>query len=409
MSRKRCFLLLQGVCSPFFYRLGQALRAAGHQVHKIHFNAGDWLYWPGQPSWTFRGPVADLSAFLADKYRRQGITDQVLFGDCRPIHRPAIELAADYDVRTHVIEEGYFRPYWVSIERNGVNGYSSLPKDPDWYREVAKTLPEYRQGRSFAYSFNIRAFHDVAYHLAGFYNPLFFPGYRTHAPVTAPIEYLGYIKRLPTLRFHRKRDDQLLLTILRKGIPYYLFPLQLSSDAQIRYHSPFADMTEALEHIMRSFALHAPGNTALIIKNHPLDAGLAHYPTILTRLTRQFGLAGRIYYMETGNLPELLNHAAGTVTVNSTVGMSALARRCPTIALSKPIYNIAGLTFQGSLDAFWSNLEKPIGTLFRSFRNTVIHTTQVNGGLYSSGGIEMLAANTVPRLEATRSPLEELL
>lgn len=409
MSKKRNFLLLQGVCSPFFSRLGQALHIRGNQVYKINFNAGDWLYWRGNSSWTYRGLVAGLDDYLSEKYHRHAITDQVLFGDCRPVHRQAINLAAHVGVRTHVIEEGYFRPYWVTIEKDGVNGYSRLPKDPDWYRNVAKGLPEYRQGRSFDYSFNVRAFHDVAYHLAGFYNPIFFPGYRTHAPMTAPIEYFGYIKRLPTLRFHRKRDDALLLTILRKGIPYYLFPLQLSSDAQIRQHSPFADMAEALGHIMRSFSLHAPGNNALIVKNHPLDAGLDHYPTIINRLASKFGLEGRIYYMETGNLPELLNYAVGTVTVNSTVGMTALARHCPTIALSKPIYNIAGLTFQGSLDAFWRNLEKPIAGLYRAFRNTVIHTTQVNGGLYSSQGIEMLAANAVPRLEAEKSPLEELL
>jgi len=409
MRSGRTFLLLQGVCSPFFYHLGRALRQAGHRVHKVNFNGGDWFYWWGQTAWNFQERVQQLPDFLEKKYRRDNITDQILFGDCRPVHRAAVNRAAEFGIRTHVIEEGYFRPYWVTIEHGGVNGYSRLPKDPDWYRSVAKMLPEYRQGAPFPYSFNIRAYHDVLYHLAGLYNPLFFPGYRTHAPMTAPVEYLGYIRRLPTLRYHRKKDDKLLLSLLRHGIPYFLFPLQLSSDAQIRNHSRFANMTEALEYIMGSFARYAPAHTALIIKNHPLDAGLDHYPTIIKRISKRFGLEKRIYYMETGNLPELLNNALGTVTVNSTVGMTALSRRCPTIALSKPIYNIPGLTFQGILDDFWTNLEKPIGGLYRAFRNTVIHTTQVNGGLYSSEGIKMLVKNAVPRLEALRSPLEELL
>nr|WP_320010990.1 capsular biosynthesis protein [uncultured Desulfobulbus sp.] len=409
MNNKRTFLLLQGVCSPFFYSLGKALSQAGHQVYKINFNVGDWFYWRGQSAWAFQERVQQLPNFLLNKYKKYQITDQILFGDCRPVHRAAINRASKFGIRTHVIEEGYFRPYWVTIECDGVNGYSRLPKDPAWYRLVAKKLPEYRQGRSFAYSFNTRAFHDVVYHLAGFYNPLFFPGYRTHAPMTAPVEYLGYIRRLPTLRYHRKKDDTLLLSLLQRGIPYFLFPLQLSSDAQIRHHSRFANMTEALEYIMESFARHAPKHTALIIKNHPLDAGLDHYPTIIKRISKRFDLGGRIHYMETGNLSELLINALGTVTVNSTVGMTALSRRCPTIALSKPIYNIPGLTFQGTLDDFWTNLEKPIGGLYRAFRNTVIHTTQVNGGLYSSEGIAMLVKNTVPRLEAPHSPLEELL
>ena len=408
MTSPRTFLLLQGVCSPFFFRLGQALRSRGHRVFKINFTGGDWLYWFGQPAWSYRGSRKDLGPYLADQYRRYAITDQILFGDCRPIHRPAIELALACGVRTHVIEEGYFRPYWVTLERNGVNGYSSLPKDPDWYREVGKQVPEYRQGRSFSHSFNIRAFHDVLYHLAGFYNPLFFPGYRTHAPVNAAVEYLGYIRRLPTLRWHRKKDDQLLADILRQGTPYYLLPLQLSSDAQIREHSRFANMAGVMEHVLASFAAQAPGGTALVIKNHPLDAGLDNYPRMIRRLEQRHDLKGRIHYMETGNLGELLRHASGTVTVNSTVGLVALARSCPTIALSNPIYNIPGLTYQGPLDAFWREGEKPSGRLFRFFRNTVIHTTQVNGGLYSRDGIGMLVANCLPLLEAEHSPLEEI-
>jgi capsular polysaccharide export protein len=389
--------------------LGQALGARGHRVFKINFNGGDWLYWFGRPAWSYRSTSVDLAPYLADQFRRFGITDQILFGDCRPIHRPAVELAAACGVRTHVVEEGYIRAYWVTLERNGVNGYSSLPKDPDWYRVAGKQVPEYRQGRAFHSTFATRACHDVLYHLAGVYNPLFFPGYRTHAPVNAAAEYLGYVKRLPRLRWHRKKDDDLLARILRQGIPYYLLPLQLSSDAQIRVHSRFADMAEVMEHVLASFAAHAPAGTALIVKNHPLDAGLDNYPLMIRQLEHRYGLEGSIHYMETGNLAELLRHAAGTVTVNSTVGMVALARSCPTIALSNPIYNISGLTFQGPLDAFWAEHERPNGRLFRFFRNTVIHTTQINGGLYSRQGIEMLVANSIPALEADRSLLEEML
>lgn len=409
MTTPRTFLLLQGVCSPFFYRLGQALRARGHRVFKLNFNGGDWLYWFGQPAWSYRGSSTHLASFLADTYQHFGITDQILFGDCRPIHRPAIALATTHGIRTHVTEEGYFRPHWVTLERDGVNGYSRLPKSPDWYRAVGKKIPEYQPGHTFTSSFTIRAVHDVIYHLAGFYNPLFFPGYRTHAPVNAAIEYMGYIRRLPLLRFHRQRDDDVLLALLRKGRPYYLLPLQLSSDAQIRHHSSFNNMAEVIKFVIKSFAQYAPTHATLVIKNHPLDAGLDKYPKMIRSLQRHFSLHDRIQYMETGNLPELLNHAAGTVTVNSTVGMTALAHHCPTMALSKPIYQMDGLTFQGPLDAFWKNSEKPDDSLFKLFRKTVIHATQVNGGFYSSQGIDLAVANMIPVLEADSSPLEHLI
>ena len=146
----------------------------GIRYLKINFNGGDWLYWGKRSASNYRGSVAEFGQFLDDKYRSLGITDQVLFGDCRPVHRPAVDHGKVCGVRTHVFEEGYFRPYWVTLEREGVNGYSSLPRDPDWFREVGPRLPLYGDGRPFQSSFAIRAVHDVAFHLVGILESLVF-------------------------------------------------------------------------------------------------------------------------------------------------------------------------------------------------------------------------------------------
>jgi len=378
-------------------------------VFRLHFNVGDRVYWGGRPAWNFREPLAELHHFLEEKYRAFGITDQILFGDRRPVHRPAVEQGKICGVSTHVFEEGYFRPYWVTLERGGVNRHSSLPRDPDWFREVGARLPDYGDGRPFQSSFTLRAFHDVAYHAAGFWNPLFFPRYRTHAPVNAAVEYLGYVRRLPLLRFHRQRDNALLKNLIRDSIPYFVLPLQLSGDAQIRDHSLFGDMPGAMECVLESFARHAHVEARLVIKNHPLDTGLVHYPGIIRGLSDRFGLKNRVKYMETGDLESLLRHARGTVTVNSTVGAISLGLSCPTLALSDSIYNLPGLTYQRSLDTFWREGERPDAELFRCFRNTVIHTTQVNGGYYSRAGIGMAVENCRHLLASERSRLEELL
>jgi capsular polysaccharide export protein len=409
MRPARSFLFLQGVCSPFFVRLAHRLKADGHRIYRMNFNSGDWLYWGARPAWNYKGSVCELRKYLDDRYNTYGITDQILFGDCRPVHRPAVEQGQIHGVRTHVFEEGYFRPYWITLERQGVNAYSLLPRDPDWYRDVGASLPDYGDGQSFQSSFAIRAAHDIAYHVAGMYNPIFFPRYRTHAPVNAAVEYLGYSRRLPLLRFHRQRDNEVGDDLVRAGTPFFLLPLQLGNDAQIRAHSNFNDMVGVMEVVMESFARQAPAEAKLVIKNHPLDMGLDNYPRVIRGLTRRFGLEGRVEYMETGNLEGLLRHAQGTVTVNSTVGAFSLALNCPTITLSNPIYNLPGLTFQGPLDMFWKNKARPDAELFRLFRNTVIHTTQVNGGFYSRQGIDMAVDNCRHMLVAKCSPLEELL
>lgn len=407
---ERSFLFLQGVSSPFFPRLADRLAADGHLVHKINFNCGDQLYWGARAAWNFRGPLDALQPFVEGKIDAYGITDLVLFGDRRPVHRPAISLARARGIRTHVFEEGYFRPYWVTLERDGVNGNSRLPRDPAWFMRVGASLPDYGDGEAFAASFQVRAAHDIAYHLAGIANPLFYPRYRTHSPYSAAVEYLGYARRFPLLWLHANAAAKAVVErLIRDRTRYFLLPLQLNNDAQILHDSPFGNMDEVIDYVMRSFAAHAPREARLVIKNHPLDAGLDNHARQVRALARRFDLAGRVDYLEAGDLNALLAHAEGLVTVNSTVGTAALLHYKPTIALSNPIYNLAGVTFQGTLDAFWRNAPPPDAELCRRFRNTVIHATQVNGGFYSRAGIALAVANSQRILEAERSPLEALL
>lgn len=405
----RSFLFLQGVCSPFFTHLADRLTADGHQVFKVHFNCGDLAYWGRRSFYSFRNRLDQLPAFLDKILNADNISDIVLFGDRRPVHIPAIELAVRSGIRIHVFEEGYFRPYWITLERNGVNNHSLLPRDPAWYRAVGAKLTDYGDGESFSSSFNIRARHDILYHLAGALNPLFFPGYRTHAPVTAPVEYAGYGRRFARMPQYKRRDSASIGALINSSPPFYLLPLQLNSDAQIREHSPFNNMIEVMEFVMASFAVHAPTDAKLVIKNHPLDMGLVDYPAAIRSLEKHFGLSGRTCYLESGNLGDLLLKTRGVVTVNSTVGGLALGLNCPTIALSDPIYNLAGLTFQGHLDDFWKGGRPPEAELYRSFRNAVIHTTQINGGFYSKPGIELAVQNAAQSLAAEQSPLEILL
>lgn len=406
---KRCFLFLQGVCSPFFPRLADRLLADGHQVFKVNFTAGDLAYWGGRKSANFRGRPQDLRDFLDAFYRRHGITDQVLFGDRRPIHRPAVEHAEALGIRTHVFEEGYFRPHWVTLEREGVNGHSLLPRDPEWFWAVGGDLGGDEMVEPFASPFSVRAAHDVAYHLAGATNPLLFPHYRTHAGVTAPVEYLGYFRRFSLLRWWKPRDARLIAGLVASKVPYYVLPLQLNSDAQIRDHSRFENMAEVIEFVIESFARQAPAGSRLVIKNHPLDMGLTGYGGVIARLERNYDVVGRIDYLESGDLELLVRQARGLVTVNSTVGGVSLGLDCPTTTLSDPIYNLPGLTFQGRLDDFWRQGEAPNRELFRRFRNAVIHATQVNGGFYCRKGIDLAVRNSVAILEGETSPLEALM
>lgn len=406
MSQVQHFLFLQGVNSPFFRRLGRALRQNGHQVRKVNFTVGDSLYWRSGDAVAYKGPMTGLRAFYARQFREYGITDVILFGDCRPVHRPAIELARDLGIQIHVYEEGYFRPFWVTLERGGVNAHSQLPRDPDWYRREAKALPHYGNGNAFGAPFWKRAVYDVGYNFWAGLNPILHRGVTSHVPYSPLREYLGYIKRAIRIQCAAARSARTEATLIKESeeTPFYLLPLQLDADSQIVHHSPFASMVDALERVIQSFAQAAPSNARLAIKIHPLDPGLRNFEHILYEKARALHIEDRVFYLESGNLPNLLNHTVGVVTVNSTVGASALIHGKPTITLGWALYNLPGLTFQGGLDAFWSKPDAPDMKLLRKFRDVVIHNTQINGGFYSKDGISLAIANSLPRLCPPSTP-----
>jgi len=405
----RSFLFLQGVATPFFADLGRALLSRGHAVRRINFCGGDLAYSHGLPRWNFMGAAWELRSWLDVHARGEGFTDVVLFGDCRPLHRRAIAWATANALRVHVFEEGYFRPHWVTLERDGVNSNSPMPMDSAWYLDVGARLPDSDEGTSFVSPFWLRAIHDVAYHTAGIGNLFLFPWYRTHAPTSAAIEYFAYLRRFAANAMHRERDLEAVRKVVSDKVPYYFFPLQLDGDAQIRDHSQFDDMSAAMHTVMASFARYAPSVSRLVIKGHPLDPGLVSYRLEAKMLARHYGLEDRMVYVDAGNLEQLLPGCEGVVTVNSTVGILSLAMGAPTMALSEPIYKLPGLTFEGKLDQFWRDHAKPDAELFSCFRKAVIHCAQINGGFYCPQGRALAVANSLPRLEADMSPLEELL
>ena len=406
---RRRFLFLQGPCTPFFQRLAGRLESEGHEVHRVNFCAGDAWYWGERAAWHYDAKNMRLVEFLDDKYRRLGITDQILFGDRRPVHRPAVEHAESYGIRNHVFEEGYFRPHWITLEREGVNGHSLLPRDPDWFRDAGRKLPEPAPVVPFHSPFRVRAYHDVVYHAAGLFNPLLYTGYRTHAPVPAPIEYAAYLRRFAGLRLIRRREQQRVADLIASGRRFYLLPLQLNSDAQIRDHSRFEHMGEVIDYVMESFARHAPSDALLVVKNHPLDMGLMDYRRVIRACERQYQLAGRTMYLEEGDLHSLVKQAQGVVTVNSTVGLVSLELARPTLTLSDPIYNLPGLTCQGTLNDFWTAGNFPDMAMYGCFRRVVMHATQINGAFYCRKGIALAVDNSARVLTAERSPLECLV
>jgi capsular polysaccharide export protein len=396
----RSFLALQGTASPFFDRLAVSLIERGHAVRKVNFCGGDLLYSGAVPAWSYCGKVDELRDWYGSVVQSGHFSDVIMFGDCRQVHDPMHIVAADAGLRVHVFEEGYVRPHWLTMERHGVNGRSLLPKDPAWYLDQRRVTPSSPIGRGTGYNLTERAYHDICYRAANTLHMRRFPHYRSHRPRNGFFEYSGLAARVFQQGRHRQYAEDVTRELVNSGCAYYLFPLQLNSDAQIVVHSPFEGVCDAITKVIHSFALHAPADSRLVIKNHPLDTGLIDYQSHVLRLAKEHDVVERLRFIDAGHLPTLLEHARGVVVVNSTVGLSAIHHCRPLIAVGSAIYNMPGLTWQGDLDDFWLGALPPDMQLYQSFLDYVIHHTQINGDFYTRTGIQMATAGAVRRLEA---------
>jgi capsular polysaccharide export protein len=396
---KKSFLFLQGPHGPFFALLGKELGSRGHSVSRVNFNGGDWFDWRKEGAVRFNGDLSQWGGFCRELLKERSITDLVVYGDCRPLHRKAIELAKTFDIRVHVFEEGYIRPDWVTLEEGGVNGYSSLPRSAEWYLQAAGSLeepPRVEIGPSLKPLIGECIKHYAACMLL---KP-FFSRYRTHRFYHPVQETWHWVLRSLKLRREQKRSSLVEEEMVRGRRPYFLVCLQVSVDSQITCHSPFGDMKEFISHVIDSFARHAPSDACLVFKNHPQDHGGFGYRTLIAEKGMATGVQDRCRYIERGNLPLLIKGSKGVVIVNSTVGTSALFHRRPTIALGESIYNFAGLTCQEGIDAFWKNPLAPDREVFRAFRRYLLNNVLINGGFYNPSARKILLSSAVHRLEA---------
>lgn len=399
-GQKRTFLLLQGLMGRLFRRLGQGLIRAGHTVYKVNFNGGDRMFWRLPNGIDYLGTLEEWPAEFERLIEELGVTDVVLFGDCRDHHLLATPIARRLGITIHVFEEGYIRPDWVTLEQGGVNGHSSLPRDPDWYRETAANLPDLPPHGTVPSSFRRRAWEAVVYNTADVLSRWHYKNWTNHRPWHPLVEGVGWLQKL-NRRQNDERDSVALLEKL-EGKRYFLFPLQLDSDAQIRLHSPFAGVADALKLVIDSFAKHAPEDMRLVVKEHPLDNGVRNWKQATADIAVLAGVADRVDFLARGKIGPVTQGAQGVVTINSTSGTLALAEGVPVKVLGLAVFDVPGVTFAGDLDEFWTAPTPPDKAAYDAFYRVLVDRCLIPGGFFSEPALEMVVNHSVARFEGRR-------
>ncbi|HIC5292189.1 TPA: capsule polysaccharide modification protein KpsS [Campylobacter coli] len=373
-------LLLQGPVGTFFHRLAIKMEKNKTKVLKLNFNGGDFFFYPNGKR--CKCDEKDLENFYENFFKEKKIDAIVMYNDCRLIHAKAIKVARKLGIGIWIFEEGYLRPYCITFEKDGVNANSSLPRDKNFYlscdiltKESIKEIPG---------GFKFMAFSAFLYWFFSFLLAPFFNN-KLHHRTLYPFEFLFWFRSLYRkylYKFTEKKLNQKIYSLEKK---YFLAILQVYNDTQIKHHYK-KSIEEFIEELILSFANHARAKSYLIFKHHPMDRGYRNYSKLINELSQKYHVEGRIFYVHDTYLPTLLKNALGCITINSTVGLSAILEGCPTKVCGNAFYDFEGLAYPKKLQFFWreAHAYKPNPSLVINFKNYLLNTNQFNGNFYKN-------------------------
>ncbi|MFT6909075.1 MAG: capsular polysaccharide export protein [Oleiphilaceae bacterium] len=370
-------LFLQGPLGPFFAEFAKYLIGHGHYVHKVNFNGGDDYYYD-LPATNYRGEPKDWRVFLRGYIEEHNIGAIALYGDCRFYHQEAVKLAKDLNIKIMVFEEGYLRPDFITLEANGANNYSEMSF------AGMKHYPKHREETfTVGNSFVSRMTFASKYFNISYAKRKGFPDYQHHRNLNPMFEGLCWLRSFARKVVYPSIQHRSLKRLLEnQSGNFFVVPLQVFLDNQLKHHSPHRSIKDFIIEVMESFAKNAASTDHLLIKHHPEDQGHINYRRLIKKTAVDLGIKSRVVYAHDLHLPTFLNHSKGVITLNSTVGISALIHGIPVKTLGRSLMERAGLTSAQSLANFW---KKP-GTVDTKrvvqFRNYLLVHGQLNASFY---------------------------
>jgi capsular polysaccharide export protein len=281
-----------------------------------------------------------------------------------------------------------------------MSGNSCFTKNPKEIMRIAESLPEpdltVRYPDSFFELAKNGFFADVGNWFFGF----LYPGYRSHLLMNPLLLYIftgvhrwRAAKNEPNTN-RRVRE----LSASADMQPYFVFPMQIEADYQVRAYSKYTGLESALHDVIGSFSLHAPSNHRLVVKLHPMDPATRPWKRIVSRIAMEYGTENRVELIDGGGFDDLAKRSAGVVTINSTCGVGAIMAGVPVKTLGEALYDVPGLAFQGPLDRFWEDAKPPEVDLGKAYIKSIASCIQMKGGFFSESGLEAAVEQAAKRL-----------
>jgi capsular polysaccharide export protein len=366
-------LLLQGPVGDFFHDLRDEFEARGFKTRHIAFDKADEF----TGSLRFRGRLETWVSFFEQVIIHETPRIIVVFGDSRPHHAKAIEIARYYGVKIISLEEGYFRPGFITVENEGnnVNSPLSFLNLTDLNPQKLPKSIKISDSQSSKYKSAVLKYINNAIMTKQELNISLI-----HRPRCLIRETFYWLKNGFLWLIYAQINKIQIKKLQHQS--YFIVALQVHDDAQIITHGKGWNAERLIHETLLSFSLHAQKHQRLVFKIHPLDRGHFPYAQIIKKEAARLNLS-RIDILHTGNLGGIVKYSNGFITINSTGGLVALSHLKPVITLGKCFYNRAGLTFEGSLDDFWTKALPPDKDLWAILRSHIYSQSLVQGCWYS--------------------------
>ncbi|WP_079478041.1 capsular polysaccharide export protein, LipB/KpsS family [Halobacillus salinus] len=332
-----------------------------------------------------------------------------MFNGYHWIDQVATYLAREKGLKTIFFEQGYFRPYTLTCDPEGINNDASLPRDKAFYQDVQVNKQRFDHHLSSPENDELRHVEGEDLTQVAFVKLVSMLGsvMRIHPNFYAHISWYEAVKYfLFKQAFKRKAVDQ-------DPLPkeYLFIPFQVARDTQILYNSSIKSMEALVDlvyrHVQTVNEKHNR-NIHLVFKEHPEDMPRNSYK----KLKKRYEDDPNVLFFQKQNVNELIKKSLGVITINSTVGIEALAEFKPVITLGEAFYNIDGVvhhcsdleTLDGKIEAA---LYEPLNkTLITKFLYYLRFHYQLEGNLISRNA--RTAQNVAAHLDQVRSDLAYL-
>ncbi|WP_026560967.1 hypothetical protein [Bacillus sp. J37] len=283
--------------------------------------------------------------FYIDQFIEEHNIDIIcLFNGYHWIDQITKHLADKKGLKTYYFEDGLFRPFTITCDPKGINANSSVPEDPTFYDSLeinedrlSRYLykPQFVQYRKGIKESLLKVASVKAISMMGSFLRIH-PSFYAHITLWQASKYFIHKKI-----FQYRSPDKV-------DIPkdYLFLPFQVSRDTQILYNSDkISTMEELLDHVYSAVQTYNRENNKqmkIVVKEHPEDISRNNY----TELKKRYKNVNNVIFLQKYDIKTLIKNAKIIVTINSTVGIEALAMSKPVITLGEAFYNIEGIVYR---------------------------------------------------------------